>query len=87
MPEVTVTRDYCASICEEEGSLSDALARTVTSGREIRNEALQSPKNHEKIDVRLDAVTESVGVLRFHLSRAFTAATGTLLTGYARPDG
>jgi AraC family transcriptional regulator len=50
----------------------------------VTSKALWYIESHLDDDVRLEAVAESVGVSRFHLSRAFTAAVGTSLTGYAR---
>ncbi|MCB9383701.1 MAG: AraC family transcriptional regulator [Bryobacterales bacterium] len=41
-------------------------------------------ESHLHDDVTLDAVAQSVGVSRFHLSRAFSVATGMSLTVYAR---
>ncbi len=50
----------------------------------VTSKALWYIESHLDDDVRLEAVAESVGVSRFHLSRAFTEAIGTSLTGYAR---
>lgn len=51
----------------------------------VTSKALWYIESHLNDDVRLEAVAESVGVSRFHLSRAFTAAAiGTSLTAYAR---
>lgn len=50
----------------------------------VTNKALWYIETHLDDDVRLEAVAESVGVSRFHLSRAFAVATGKSLTGYAR---
>jgi AraC family transcriptional regulator len=50
----------------------------------VTNKALWYIEAHLDEDVRLEAVAESVGISRFHLSRAFAMATGESLTGYAR---
>jgi AraC family transcriptional regulator len=50
----------------------------------VTSKALWYIESHLNDDVGLEAVAESAGVSRFHLSRAFTAAIGTSLTAYAR---
>lgn len=50
----------------------------------VTSKALWYVESHLNDDVRLEAVAESVGVSRFHLSRAFSASIGKSLTGYAR---
>lgn len=50
----------------------------------VTGKALWYIESHLDDDVRLEAVAESAGVSRFHLSRAFAQATGVSLTGYAR---
>jgi AraC-like DNA-binding protein len=50
----------------------------------VTGKALWYIESHLDADVSLEAAADSVGVSRFHLSRAFTASTGKALTGYAR---
>ena len=50
----------------------------------VTSKALWYVESHLNDDVRLETVAESVGVSRFHLARAFSAAIGKSLTGYAR---
>lgn len=50
----------------------------------VTGKALWYIESHLNADVSLEAAADSVGVSRFHLSRAFTASTGKALTGYAR---
>jgi AraC family transcriptional regulator len=50
----------------------------------LTGKAIWYVESHLTEDVSLDAVAESVGVSRFHMSRAFTAATGMSLVAYAR---
>ncbi len=56
----------------------------LVSAMSVTGKALWYIESHLDADVSLEAAAESVGVSRFHLSRAFTAATGKALTGYAR---
>lgn len=50
----------------------------------VTAKALWYIETHLDADVSLDAVSESAGVSRFHLSRAFSLTTGLPLTVYAR---
>jgi AraC family transcriptional regulator len=50
----------------------------------VTGKALWYIESHLDADVSLEAAADSVGVSRFHLSRAFTASTGKALTSYAR---
>ena len=58
---------------------------SVTSpSASVTSKALWYIEAHLDSDISLDAAAESAGVSRFHLSRAFTAATGMSLAVYAR---
>ena len=50
----------------------------------VTGKALWYVESHLDTDVSLEAVAESAGVSRFHLSRAFTASTGQALASYSR---
>jgi AraC family transcriptional regulator len=50
----------------------------------ITSKALWYIESHLNTGLSLEAVADSVGVSRFHLSRAFAASTGIPLAGYLR---
>ena len=50
----------------------------------VTGRALWYVESHLDTDVSLEAVAESAGVSRFHLSRAFTASIGQALASYSR---
>ncbi len=50
----------------------------------VTNKAIWYIESHLRSDLSLEAIAQSVGVSRFHLSRAFAVSTGVSLGAYCR---
>src|SRR4029453_18010801 len=63
---------------------SGALFWTSTANMSVTRKALWYIESHLSGDTSLDAIADVAEVSRFHLSRAFSAATGYSITSYLR---